>query len=250
MKLKVLRADPAGNITLFVLSPMDKADYPAIASKLMAMPQFAAEQVGFIHDDRMDMEAGEFCGNASRAYGMLVARQQGINGAVKVNVSGCDHPLSVVVTEDSASCEMPLPLWTRKVSVKGISCTLVHLGGIAHLIAENVTPSETFFAEAEPIFREMAELEAYGVIFLDGEQMKPLVKVPATNTLFWEGSCGSGTLAAQIARSEGQPDGTYSGAFSQPACIVTAEIIRQNGMIVSAKIGGPVTLDEPMEVEI
>ena len=250
MKLKVLRADPAGNITLFVLSPVEKKDYASVANRLMALPQFAAEQVGFIHDGRMDMEAGEFCGNASRAYGMLMARQQGISGEVKIHVSGCDYPLSVVVTEDSAGCEMPLPLWTRKESVKEIDCTLVHLGGIAHLIAENVEPSEAFFSEAEPIFRKMPELEAYGVIFLDGEHMKPLVKVPATNTLFWEGSCGSGTLAAQIARSEGQPDGVYSGAFIQPAGVVTAEVTRRGGVIVSAKIGGPVTLDEPIEIEI
>lgn len=250
MKLKVLRADPAGNITLFVLSPVEKKDYPAVANRLMALPQFAAEQVGFVHDDRMDMEAGEFCGNASRAFGMLVAREKGVTGEVQVEVSGCDHPLSVFVTEESASCEMPLPLLVRKEYVKEIPCTLVHLGGIAHLIAENVTPSEAFFTEAEPIFREMPELEAYGVIFLDGENMKPLVKVPATDTLFWEGSCGSGTLAAQIARSEGQPDGTYSGAFVQPAGIVTAEVIRRDGRIVSAKIGGPVKLDEAMEIEI
>ena len=250
MKLKILRADPAGNITLFVLSPVDRADYPAVANKLMALPEFAAEQVGFIHDGRMDMEAGEFCGNASRAYGMLVARQQGVSGEVQVNVSGCDYPLSVLVTEDSASCEMPLPLWIRKECVKGIDCTLVHLGGIAHLIAENVAPSEAFFIEAEPIFRDMPELEAYGVIFLDGENMKPLVKVPATDTLFWEGSCGSGTLAAEIARSEGKPDGVYSGAFIQPAGVVTAEVTRRDGKIVSAKIGGPVILDKPIEIEV
>lgn len=250
MKLKVLRADPAGNITLFVLSPVEKNEYADVANRLMALPQFAAEQVGFIHDGRMDMEAGEFCGNASRAYGMLVARQQGISGEVQVEVSGCDHPLSVFVTETAASCEMPLPLWVRQVGVKGKTCTLVHLGGIAHLIVENVPPSETFFAAAEPIFREMAELEAYGVIFLDGEKMRPLVKVPATDTLFWEGSCGSGTLAAQIARCEGLPDGVYGGAFIQPAGTVTAEVTRHDGKIVSAKIGGPVMLDQAIEIEI
>ena len=250
MKLKVLLADPAGNMTLFVLSPVEKKDYPAVANRLMALPEFKAEQVGFIHDGRMDMEAGEFCGNASRAYGMLIARQQGITGEVQVEVSGCDHPLSVYVTDDSASCEMPLPLWVRQVVVKESCYTLVHLGGIAHLIAENVAPSEAFFAEAEPIFREMPELEAYGVIFLDGENMKPLVKVPATDTLFWEGSCGSGTLAAQIARSEGKPDGVYGGAFIQPAGTVTAEVTRRGGEIVAAKIGGPVTLHEPIEIEI
>lgn len=250
MKLNVLRADPAGNITLFVLSPVEKSDYPAVASRLMSIKELAAEQVGFIRDGRMDMEAGEFCGNASRAYGMLVAQEQGITGEVKVNVSGCDHPLSVLVTEDSASCEMPLPLWTRQVSVKGKYCTLVHLGGIAHLIAEDIAPSESFFADAEPIFGDMPELEAFGVIFLDGEHMTPLVKVPAAGTLFWEGSCGSGTLAAAIARSADSADGSYTYTFRQPAGTVTAEVERRGGEVVSARIGGSVILGEPFELEI
>ena len=250
MKLKVLRADPAGNITLFVISRVKKSDYASVAKRLMSMERFKAEQVGFIHNGRMDMEAGEFCGNASRAYGMLVARQQGITGKVSVAVSGCDHPLSVRVTKNTAECEMPLPLWIKQVSVKEKRHTLVHLGGIAHLIVEDIEPSEVFFAEAEPIFRDMKELEAYGVIFLNGDHMTPLVKVPATNTLFWEGSCGSGTLAAQIARSEGKPDGVYSGAFIQPAGAVTAKVTRRGGKIVSAKIGGPVTLEDPIEIEI
>ena len=80
MKLRVLRADPAGNITLFVLSRVEKKDYATVAKRLMEHTELAVEQVGFIHDGRMDMEAGEFCGNASRAYGMLVAREKGVTG--------------------------------------------------------------------------------------------------------------------------------------------------------------------------
>ena len=42
-----MRANPAGNITLFVLSPVEKKDHASLAEKLMALEQFKAEQVGY-----------------------------------------------------------------------------------------------------------------------------------------------------------------------------------------------------------
>ena len=98
-KLRVVRADPAGNITLFVLTPVDKAECAAVAAQLMAIRELQAEQVGFIFPNgHMEMEAGEFCGNASRAYGFLLAKQQGLAGcrSMQLSVSGCDHPLSLI----------------------------------------------------------------------------------------------------------------------------------------------------------
>ena len=47
-KLRVVRADPAGNITLFVLTPVGKAECAAVATQLMAIRELQAEQVGFI----------------------------------------------------------------------------------------------------------------------------------------------------------------------------------------------------------
>ncbi|MGE4277901.1 MAG: hypothetical protein AB7E30_12110, partial [Lawsonibacter sp.] len=95
-------------------------------------------------------------------------------------------------------------------------------------------------------------LDAYGVIFLDREQqrMTPLVKVPATNTLVWEGSCGSGSLAAAVAQSMNGPDGTFARDYIQPAGVVRATVVRKDGRVVAAYIGGPVTLGEPIQVEL
>ena len=47
MELNILRADPAGNITVFVLDPVEKAQRAAIAEKIMAIPALKAEQVGY-----------------------------------------------------------------------------------------------------------------------------------------------------------------------------------------------------------
>ena len=82
MELNILRADPAGNITIFVLDQVEKAQRAAIAEKIMAIPALKAEQVGYVcpaeddADGHMEMMGGEFCGNATRAYGMYIARQK------------------------------------------------------------------------------------------------------------------------------------------------------------------------------
>ena len=68
MELNILRADPAGNITVFVLDPVEKAQRAAIAEKIMAIPALKAEQVGYACaaeddvDGHMEMMGGEFCG--------------------------------------------------------------------------------------------------------------------------------------------------------------------------------------------
>ena len=56
MELNILRADPAGNITVFVLDPVEKAQRAAIAEKIMAIPALKAEQVGYacVAEDDVD----------------------------------------------------------------------------------------------------------------------------------------------------------------------------------------------------
>lgn len=262
MQLKVLRADPAGNITLFVLSPVEKEYHAALAEKLMALEQFKAEQVGYCCeaengiDGHMEMSGGEFCGNATRAYGMLVAKNNNLCGKVHLTlrVSGCDHPVGVDVDMDNhtARSEMPLPLFIRRETVDGKEGVLVHLGGIAHFVVEDVEPSLAFFERAEKMFLALDGLDAYGVMFLDTKthRMTPLVKVPAANSLFWEGSCGSGSLATVIAMTDALPDGEYSQDIIQPAGTVCATVVRENGRVAAAYIGGSVQLDEPVEIEV
>ena len=71
--VQVVRADPAGNITALVLSDVPKEERPALAAKLMALPDWGVEQVGFVHRGPpgihgvLEMMGGEFCGNATRA---------------------------------------------------------------------------------------------------------------------------------------------------------------------------------------
>ena len=198
MELNILRADPAGNITIFVLDQVEKAQRAAIAEKIMAIPALKAEQVGYVcpaeddADGHMEMMGGEFCGNATRAYGMYIARQKGGLSSVKLRVSGCDHIVTAQVDLETgtARAEMPCP---RSVQ---------------------------------------------------------LVKVIDTNSLVWEGSCGSGSVACAVAQSEQMENGGFSCDYIQPAGVVRASVERQGGKVVAAHIGGKVTLDEPVRITL
>lgn len=256
MTLNVLRADPAGNITLFVLDPVPVGDRAGVASRLMEGSD--VEQVGFVCPPvmggagRMEMAGGEFCGNATRAFGMLMARRLGGVSQVLVEVSGCHRPVTVDVdlAAGTARAQMPLPRGVGRTEVDGCPATMVDLVGIAHLVAEDVPPSLGFFQKAEPLFWDIPSLDAYGVIFLDGGTMTPLVKVPAADSLVWEGSCGSGSLAAAVAQSQNAPDGPFVRTYIQPAGAVEAAVLRRDGEEASAWIGGPVRLDAPATVQL
>ena len=265
VRLKVVRADPAGNVTLFVLTPVDRALCADAAGKLIAaLPEMKVEQVGFASAPlmggaaRLEMAGGEFCGNAARAWGMWTAAGHVPRPErVRIEVSGCSHPIAVDVdwAEGTARTEMPLPLEVRPVPEFG--GTLVHLAGIAHLVVRDTAPSREFFRRVEPAFIGLAGLEAYGVVFLERldeaageERLTPLVKVPSVGTLFQEGSCGSGSLAAAVAESAEVRDGEFRRRYVQPAGALIASVVRRSGEVRSAFIEGPVSLDEPIEVEL
>ncbi|MBQ1741495.1 MAG: hypothetical protein II045_00210, partial [Oscillospiraceae bacterium] len=111
MTYHIVRADPAGNITLFVLDPVEKARRASLSAQLMAMPEWKAEQVGFLCeasgecDGHMEMMGGEFCGNATRAFGMLTAQNKGLHGrhSLIIETSGCDHPVAVDVDVEAGT---------------------------------------------------------------------------------------------------------------------------------------------------
>ena len=286
--IQVLRADPAGNITLFVLSQIEPEVRAAVAAELMEQKRFQAEQVGFLVPDadggiRMEMAGGEFCGNATRAFGLLLSMWEQTDGMRKVSVSGCPHPVLVEtsVPDGTSRAQMPLPRSVRRVT-NPVNGVLVDLGGIAHLVVK-AEPSMEFFLQAESVFDEIEGLEAYGVIFLGDEakekdsakergiaeqsegdgaktlcsarRMTPLVKVKATNAVVFEGSCGSGSYAAAIAESlwdakQRNEMETVVKRYIQPAGVIEVTIAVKDGMVKEGWIGGSVRFDAPEETEV
>lgn len=269
MKLRVLRADPAGNITMFVLDPVHRAERAALAAKLMRMPGLGVDQVAFVcapkcgGDGRFEMMGGEFCGNATRAFGLFLAQTAGITGTAHyaIETSGCEGLVGVDVDVErgTASADMPLPKRFGKVSVDELEGVAVDLGGIVHFVVEQ-TPDEAVMEKIGEIFnapRErggFADAEAYGVIFLHDGTLTPLIRVPATGTLTWEGSCGSGSLAAAIAEgldlTKCPVDGSFAKDYIQPAGTVRAEIAWKQYIVQSAAIGGAVKLGKAVLIDV
>ena len=257
---RVVRADPAGNITLFVLTQVPAEKRSETAQRLFEACSSEIEQIGFAgipdagFDGRLEMAGGEFCGNASRAYGLLLAKHRGLQGRqqlmLQVSGSSCPIAVSVDIEGEQADAQMPLPRFVRRETVAGVTGTLVHLGGIVHFVVENIAPDAVWMERIEPLFHTLGALDAYGICFLerDAKRMTPLVKVPAARTLVFEGSCGSGSVASAVAMSEGT-DGAFSVELQQPAGVVRAAVQRCGGVVTQASIGGSVTLGVPKFIE-
>lgn len=130
--IKITVANPAGNKTIFVHDKFERADYAKVAEQLLEMEEFAAEQVAFILDvpecgraeGRMEMCGLEFCGNATRTFGLMVARQLGISGDGKVfvDVSGVDEILTVEVNTDTNYTKVKMPAYIdmKRFDLSGI----------------------------------------------------------------------------------------------------------------------------------
>lgn len=200
------RANPCGNITGFVVAPVYPGYRKAYTDCIMEQIDSEVEQVGFISPAyegaplRMDMMGGEFCANATRAYGLYSAGFYDTDGLVdiEVYVSGHEGTTDVIadVKNQKAYVALDAPLDKKTVKVDGKDYTLIKLHGISHLIVEDKEDKE-FVDKALEVLKKDYKDEAYGVLFFDKEnlEMIPYVYVEGSETLFREGSCGSGTVA-------------------------------------------------------
>lgn len=262
MKMTLVRADPAGNITALVTTPVDRQDYTAVSTYILQQGIVQAQQVGFFTAPqiggavRLEMMGGEFCGNALRSAGLYWAWSQGLRGtcSIEVEISGARWPLTVTVQPESgfASAQMPLPKLMEEHILYGQRYAPVVLEGIVHLVCD--VPLQ----ELEALERTMAEAcvrfhqKACGILFFDAQaqRMTPVVYVAGTGSIVYEGSCASGTtaLAAVLAHRAG--DGLHSYPVRQPGGEITALVRKSGGRITEVSIGGPVGLSEEMEVDI
>ena len=258
-KIKILIANPAGNITIFVLDHLHRSQYQKVASQLLAMKELNGEQVAFIaSEDTMHMCGMEFCGNASRAFALMLAKKRGIAGygQVEINVSGCDKPLLVEVNTENqfTRIEMPPPLRIEKLDEPGLlkGAYLVDMGGILHVIAKDMEPTMEQFNRIKEYICQKYDPPAMGVMFYDTttSTLTPVVYVKDVHTTYFEGSCGSGTTAVAAAFSNDEPEGTFHFTLPQPAGTITATVEKTQGRILAVYIEGTVSLSEVMEVEV
>jgi diaminopimelate epimerase len=266
MKYDLLIADPAKNITAFVLNQVPVNARAALSAALMADPALGAEQAAFVIPPgrgknrlwRFEMMGGEFCGNAARSFGLYVAGKTGLRGRGTVVLEGSGVAAPIAVRTDTengrAEAEIPGPFSMTTLNFKGRVLTVCTLSGITHVIASDLaTDRESFFAIKSAFEENALSLPgALGVLFAgppaDGADasMIPVVYVYGTDSLVFESSCGSGSaaLALALCKNRGTGGGEARYWIRQPGGIIETRVVMRAGAAVSAAIGGPVTLKE------
>lgn len=260
----VLIADPVGNITAIVLNRnVERKDYMYVASKLMDIHELGIEQVGFVKDPkiggelRLEMMGGEFCGNATRSFGLYIATCKGAidSQVISVEISGCSSTLDVEtnVKNKYAKTTMPLPAGLDYISIDNHNfIPVIEFEGIVHVIAENIEVSDDMYEKIKKVLINKYDYEAFGIMFLNIDELKitPVVYVRETDSVVYEHSCGSGTMATAIYLTKDKKDGIYSYDIYNPGGIIEAQVYKQDGKITKATIGGEVILSRIKSIEL
>jgi len=260
-KIKIRIADPAGNITIIVLDHVPQSKYQEVASQLFEMKEFKAEQVGFrCGPTQMEMSGLEFCGNASRSFALMIAKEHHINGDATeiINMSGCNEKLTVEVNTNTnyTKIKMPMPKSVLMISDSPLDYLngnyLIDLGGIVHVVLKDIKPGRECFNAIKSYIYDNYDPPALGVMFYDSsnDTLTPIVYVKDVNTTYNEGSCGSGTTATAIALSAEKSDGEFCYLLKQPAGEISSTVERANNQLIAVYIEGPVKLTEEIEVEV
>ena len=269
-KITITVANPAGNKTIFVHDRFERADYAKVAEQLLAMKEYAAEQVAFLleapecgrAEGKMEMCGLEFCGNATRTFGLMVAKKLGISGAGKVfiDTSGADELLTVEVNTDTnyTKVKMPAYIGIKRFDLSGLfgsgrkSIKAVDFGGILHLIIPDIHADIENFEKVKNFVYDRLNPPAMGAMFYDTERktLAPVVYVKDIDSTYFEGSCASGTAACAVAFSAENPDGAYGFTFPQPAGTISASAVVRGGKVQEVYIEGPVEIGEPVTTEI
>ncbi len=267
--IKITVANPAGNKTIFVHDKVKRADYAKVAEQLLAMEKYEAEQVAFIlevpecgrAEGRMEMCGLEFCGNATRTFGLMLAKEMGIKGEGKVyvDVSGVDEILTVEVNTETNYTRVTMPAYIdmKRFDLSGIfdfnmNVKAVDFGGILHLIVPDLPANEDNFRRIRRFIYKQLNPPALGAMFCDVKTgaLDPVVYVKDVDSTYFEGSCASGTAACAIALGSEKEDGDYTFSFPQPAGTINASVEVRDGKVQTVYIEGPVEIDETEEVTV
>lgn len=255
---RLIIANPSGNITAIVLDEMPRekmhdvgltiqSAYPNVEQVL-----FVESANGAIHGQ---MAGGEFCGNAARALGFLLAK--GSDGDYTFTMSGTDEPVTAKVAGDQATLVTRMAVNSTSADFYGAKVDVVHLEGISHAVMTPEHPLYTFFREnaAKPnrwqtVVHALEDLEikdkpASGLILAERNgnslTIAPYVYVNANNTLYPEQACASGSIAAAFAMcsSECLGQGTPIAQPSGESLLVSLKL---NGAKPEIQVAGKMSI--------
>lgn len=264
MEVKFIKTSPTENMTLLIETPVAREEQLAVAERLIAYGSVYAEQAGYIEEaespaaeKRLQMMAGEFCGNASLSLAAWLAKKKnlpiGEKTEIALEVSGAETLVRCEMERETENrfcgrVAMPLPqaIESRKFTLDGekIELTAVVFAGITHIIV----PISLWGAEAEKKAERAAKAWAkelppvFGLLLFDEKEnsLKPLVAVEEVS-LIWERGCGSGTSAigAYLAAREKK---AVAIALKQPGGVMQAAVCYENGAITEIQMTGSVAI--------
>lgn len=265
MEIKFIKTCPTENMTLLIETPVPREKQLALAERLIAYGSVYAEQAGYIEEPenplavkRLQMMAGEFCGNASLSLAAWLAWKDGLAVGGKrdylLEVSGAESLVRCEITREgqgfSGRAEMPLPkrIEEREFRLDGeeYRLAMVVFEGIAHVIVPAGTWKTDAERRAESAVRlwaaELPEVSAVGLLLLDEEkqEMKPLVYVKEAS-LVWERGCGSGTSAVGAYLAWKRKE-SIAVSLSQPGGQMHAEAEYCEGSVSALHIQGKVSI--------
>ena len=265
-QIEYIVANPSGNITIMVISQVERENYQEIAAKFLDSRLHNAEQVAFIkkHETSKDSRADgyiemcglEFCGNAARSFGLYLAGKKGINGEciLNISISGSSEVLPVAVNTITGYTKilMPNPIYIEHMVYDMTEICLVNFGGIIHAVVFDKEPSREMFDSLKGWIAGKYDPPAIGVMFYDKqrEYLTPIVYVKDVDTTYFEGSCGSGTTATAIALCVEGKEGAYTYKMFQPAGTILSTVIKKEGAIDKVYIEGKVELSGIQILEV
>lgn len=261
--LPFAKVSPGGNTTiLLAASDLTPAQRALAVREILHPNHLGGEQAGFTDMDarRLEMAGGEFCVNATRAFGLLLALEGALEALPSTDgvlrrqgaafASGMPDPVILHAARDvhgwsvEARLHFPEMPSCRRVE-QGV--TLVALPGITHLLVEaDAMPPDWESASARLRRRHgLEECPAAGCVWWrrrdGGPRMDPVIRVREPHSLCYESACGSGALALALAlNAEGER--ARSLAVMQPSGIPLEVRLEKRGRTLSAYVGGPVRL--------
>ena len=259
MEVKFIKASPTENMTLLIETPVAREKQLAVAERLIAYGSVYAEQAGYIEEaenpaaeKRLQMMAGEFCGNASLSLAAWLAKKKnlliGEKTEITLEVSGAEELVRCEIEREAehrflGRVAMPLPqcIETRAFTLDGerIELTAVVFAGITHILVPVSLWGENAAKKAEHAARVWAkELPpVFGLLLFDEKEksLKPLVAVEDVSLIWERGSAVGAYLAARERK-----DITVS--LKQPGGVMHATVSYQNGAVTKIEITGSVAI--------
>ena len=223
----------------------------------------------------LQMMGGEFCGNALRAlaallflkgypkiyeqketdtdisvdrndYAIVPLEISSYDGIIKAEVKVIDGINRILWSKTP----IPVPLKVKKVNFDLVCLnlakegTVVEFSGITHVVFKDITPEKKIVFDVQKQLRMIdADTDALGIMFYQPNQgtMTPLVYVRASDSMVWEGSCGSGSVAVASAIAVDKKENIRCFKLKQPGGEIEVDIDYVDKRINKAAIQGLVS---------